>query len=1033
MELDLTDFLPKYPNINKLGDDIMNPYDKDFYEAIYKKKEFYDQRLDVTEDFPTVKGDLMKIQKIISGFMSSYTLYDVLLLLHEMGSGKTCTSVGVIEKIKMEHKSGFTGALILARGEGLLNNFMNELIFKCTDGRYIPDNYDKLSELEKVHRKKKAIKDFYKLETFETFAKEIKRSTDDNLRKRYNNNVIVIDEVHNLRIQDKTSGLAIYEQFHRFLHVVQNCKILLMSGTPMKDGPEEIASVMNLILPDTPEDQLPTKENFIDEFMNDEGDGLISVKPEKIPILKHAFKGRVSYLKAMRSSVKKVFYGDTLGTLKHFPVADDYMSEFQTKHYFEASDKDTSERGVYSFSRQAILFVFPDGSYGPEGFKKYIKKVARKGLVVSDDGTKTKMYNYEITNELKSAIKKTNDDTPEEMLNRLEVFSSKYAATIRNILDSHKNGKSSFVYCEWVRGSGLILFAGILKLFGFSQATGSEQTGEKATKKARFALITNKTATQKEMKDLVGRFNNADNLNGEIISVIIGSRVIGEGFSLSNVQVENILTPHWNYSETAQAIARGWRLGSHRDLLATGVTPSVLIFQRVSLPAGDEHPSIDVSMYEISELKDINIKQIERVMREASIDCSLNYKRNHVTNPVEMRECDYMDCSYQCDDMILDDDDSELDYSTFQLFYQSDNVKDIIKKLVIFFRDTFKLDLNTIIDLFPTYSNFEIITALRTMINESTQIINKYGFPSYVREENNIFFLVDSLSVIGNFPSVYYTKKPNVKDNHTFGTIIEEMYFEKLPYIVKETCASETLEQFRGNMSQLPVEIQETFLESAILARKLNNNVNTQVREFILEYFKTYFGEIDNTWVSWLLFEYDNTLRCLGDDDIWIECDDTYIELMEVQRDKIKNNLENNKYGYYGLVNKETNTFCIRDVTSPVKAQDKRKKRTGKRCANWDRKSLTRIMVDVVKAPQPDGFREGDTADMLWPLVKANKYLKTLYTDNRKEQLTLDDLKRGIYWSSQRVKPTCKELRAWFSENGLVIDDPTCGEPPSKK
>jgi superfamily II DNA or RNA helicase len=1032
MELDIIDFLPKYPNINKL-DDVLNPYDNDFYEAIYNKKEFYDQKLDVTEDFPSVRGDLMKIQKIIARFLSSYTLYDVLLLLHEMGSGKTCTSIGVIEKIKDEPNSGFTGALILARGEGLLNNFMNELIFKCTDGRYIPDDYDNLSDLEKVHRKKKSIKDFYKLETFETFAKEIKRSSDENLRKRYDNMVIVIDEVHNLRIQDKTSGLAIYEQFHRFLHVVTNCKILLMSGTPMKDGPEEIASVMNLILPNTKEEQLPTKEDFIEQFLNEEGDGLVSVKSEMIPVLKHSFKGRVSYLKAMRSSVKKIFDGNSLGDLKHFDVSEDYMSDFQTKYYFEASEKDTSEKGVYSFSRQAILFVFPDGSYGPEGFKKYIKKIARKALVVSDDGTKTKMYNYELTKELKSQIRKTEDDTHEQMLERLEVFSSKYAATIRSILDANKNGKSTFVYCEWVRGGGVILFGGILKLFGFTQASGAERTGSNAIKKPRFALITNKTATQKEMKDLVGRFNNPDNLNGKIISVIIGSRVIGEGFSLSNVQVENILTPHWNYSETAQAIARGWRLGSHRDLLETGVTPTLLIYQRVSLPAGGKYRSIDLNMYEISELKDINIKVIERIMRESAIDCSLNYKRNYVTNPAEMRECDYMDCSFECDDIIDIDNPLDLDYSTFQIFYQTDNVKDIINRLVTIFRDTFKLDLNTIIDLFPEYSNFQIITAVRTMINESTQIINKYGFPSYVREENNIFFLVDSLSVVGKFPAVYYTKKPNVKNDNTFFNIIEEMYFKKLPYIVKETCSSQTPDQLRESISRLPIEIQETFIEGAILARKLNNSINTDVRGFIFQYFKNYFGEINNRWVSWMLYDSDNIIRCLNDNDEWVNCDDTYITLLEEQRDKINNNLENNKYGYYGLINKEKNTFCIRDVTSTGELGDKRKKRTGKRCTNWDRKSLTRIMVDIVKAPHPPEFRNGDTIDILWPLIQSNKYLKNLYTDNRKNQLTIDDMKRGLFWASQRVKSTCKELQDWFTKNGLIIDDPTCGEPPSKK
>ena len=85
MELDdITNFLPKYPNIRQLEEKIFNPYD-DFYEAIYKKKEFYDKKLPAVEEFPTVVGTLMKHQKLIARFFSSHTLYDELLLVHEMG------------------------------------------------------------------------------------------------------------------------------------------------------------------------------------------------------------------------------------------------------------------------------------------------------------------------------------------------------------------------------------------------------------------------------------------------------------------------------------------------------------------------------------------------------------------------------------------------------------------------------------------------------------------------------------------------------------------------------------------------------------------------------------------------------------------------------------------------------------------------------------------------------------------------------------------------------------------------------------
>lgn len=232
MELDITNFLPKYPNIYQLEGEIFNPYEENFYENIYKKKEFYDEKLPEIEELPNMVGKLMKHQKLIARFFSSHTLYDVLLLLHEMGTGKTCSAIGAIEQIRSEG-GGFKGALYLAKGEALINNFINELIFKCTDGRYIPEGYEQLTELEKIHRKKKAIRDYYTLNTFEMFAKDIRRKNDKELQNTYNNRIIVIDEVHNLRIQAKEKGLNVYAQFHRFLHVVKDCKILLMSGTPM--------------------------------------------------------------------------------------------------------------------------------------------------------------------------------------------------------------------------------------------------------------------------------------------------------------------------------------------------------------------------------------------------------------------------------------------------------------------------------------------------------------------------------------------------------------------------------------------------------------------------------------------------------------------------------------------------------------------------------------------------------------------------------------------------------------------------------
>ena len=102
-EFDIINFFPKYPNIDKLPDKILNPTHSNFYQSIYNKKEFYDKKLSRIEDVPNEgSGQLMNHQEIISRFMSSHTPYSGLLLIHEMGTGKSCSAFAVTEKIRKE-------------------------------------------------------------------------------------------------------------------------------------------------------------------------------------------------------------------------------------------------------------------------------------------------------------------------------------------------------------------------------------------------------------------------------------------------------------------------------------------------------------------------------------------------------------------------------------------------------------------------------------------------------------------------------------------------------------------------------------------------------------------------------------------------------------------------------------------------------------------------------------------------------------------------------------------------------------------
>lgn len=663
---DITEFLPKYPNIDPSKQPNLNPYNTSFETAIYEKKEFNQEKLSLYEPLPAKgSGELLKHQKVLSRFLSSRTPYNGVLLVHYMGSGKTGVAIASIEQIKREN-STINGAVILAKGEGLLHNFEEEII-KTTGREYIPDNYEILNPNQKIRRVNKLVRKFYTIMTFYELGKELASiASDEYIRENYSNKVYVFDEIHNMSNKEEVNGnkIMVYKQIHRMLHLVDNCKVILMSGTPLRDSIAELPNLLNLILP--MDEQLPVRKNFIEQYFDSVG-GFYIVKPEKKMYLKNKMRGIVSYLQATSSDIKKIFVGEKIGSLKYFKVYPDTMSEFQTEGYQKAylddiarDVEDEEKKGaVYLNSREASLFVFPDGSWAGDktaktGFYKYVNMRSTHTFI----GKKSKKtMNFSMLPQLRNVLKgKTNEET----LENVRKYSSKFASAIEVILRGVKEGKKTFIYCEYVLGSGSILFSLILELFGFSNAYGGERD-----KKLRYAIVNNQVANYNKIIELKNQFNLKDNIHGEIVNVMIGSRVVSEGFSLLDVQQEIILTPHWNYSETDQAIARGYRFGSHKNLLEAGIVPTVEVYQMVSIPfEGSDTESIDLKLYETSEIKDINIKRVHRLMKEASFDCALNYDRNRVTGKDGERECEYQSCEYYCDNidpkLYVLDKDSEI-------------------------------------------------------------------------------------------------------------------------------------------------------------------------------------------------------------------------------------------------------------------------------------------------------------------------------------------------------------------------------------
>jgi hypothetical protein len=1018
---DISDFIPKYPYIPE--NVYLSAYpNENFNNAIYHKKEFYDEKLDVYESKPSQKGDLMKHQKIISRFLSSHTTYDGLLLYHYMGTGKSCSAIGAMEQIKNENSS-ISNAIVLARGDNILNNIINEMVYTCTDGRYIPENLNKLPIDTQKSRIKKMLRDFYSFETFYRFASAIKRYSDDYIIKHFSNTIIVIDEVHNLRKKTiKKHEKDVYYQIHRFLHLIKNKKVLLLSGTPMKDRPEEIASVLNLILP--LDKQLPFESSFVDKYLIEE-DGIFKVKRDKIKELKTYFNGIVSYLKPMKPMVNIKYEGEIIDNLKMFKIFPDRMTNIQNDVYLktfknesgknhnriEEDDYEITKTGWFSQSRQASLFVFPNKSIGKIGFKEYINE--RKTQKIGLNRKKSISYTYTLSNTFKKMLK---GNTTEKTIENISKYSSKYSKLIKHILDTKG---SCFIYCSFVKGSGAILLSLLLELCGFSKANGSETTPRK-----RYGLLSSTEGSN--IKKIIKRFNKPDNLYGDYIRVIIGSRIVGEGLSFFNIQQVHVLTPHWNFSETEQAIARANRSFSHEDLLDRNQNITVNIFLYTSIPTQGKNlllnDSIDLRMYLKSERKDISIKNIERLIKETAFDCALNYTRNSQYKDDFSRNCEYLNCDYKCDG-VPELDITNIDDSTYKLYYIETKVNKITEEIKKLYRKDFIYTFQYISEKIA-YGNYEILSALRKIVNNNIMIYNKYGYPNYLREESNSYFLVDNLSVNSKYLNVYYSQIPNLKVDISFQKIVDKQYYTKyIPYILSMLQDMNRNEQ----INKLDINIQEILLENAFIARDKNIQSTRELQNWIILYYKNFLEEVvidnNNVIISKLL---KNQLRCYKN-NTWNNCSKNILEIIHKQTDKNTSRLENNKYGYYGIIKK--GQFLIRDVSSEKakKAKAKSSRTKGQACNTIPRKDLLYLFFkldiphDFVTFKNRSNYTKKEQLD----IIKDNKKFKNLRAMCTKYKINIkkisnDKLSHIFYIAVEKKDQLCKYIQLFFISNKLI-------------
>ena len=686
MNYNISRFIPYYPAIK----------DDDFNSTLSGKHEFRDPKVGTFETFPRPRGDLMAHQIIISRIMSSYTPYNGILLLHDMGTGKTCSAAAIIEQIRSENTK-LNRYIYVSSSTDLGNNFEAEFKNVCTSGEY----------------------DDVKLE-----RKGITKLTYTSFIKRYGkggpvleNTVVIIDEIHNQRRNAAT--------LRKIIQAGKNIKTILLSGTPMTDSPSGIADIMNIIIPDDA-DLLPTDEDFYS-----------NLDETRIAVLRRAFKGRISYIKSMPvDNVKRTYIGGKYN-FKHYTVDASVMSDHQYKVYKTALETDMNDASsaAYSNSRLASNFVGPDGKY-------------RKDEITPAYDLSIRGNSNEDKLEILSRYSKKYADSVRMILDPANADKTIF------VFNTSVNGGGLNMFAKILRQFG---FGSVGEK---GSRTANDNLSSKLDRMApasRYILLTGEGGVDKA--SLVNRFNRDDNKNGAFIKVVLASDAISEGYTFKNIQIVDIHSPWFQFAKISQAIARGIRFGSHRALLEDGGDVNVNIHLRVSVPPdgkmdGQTERGIDMYTYKTAEDKDIIVKNIEHIIKEESIDSIINKERNKRPKSLDgSRDCDYMDCDYTPFPTETMRQKDGRDYSTYQSYYNDQS--GLISAIIDLFRDRLVINFNDIVS--ETKDDMILVTSALYEIITSNKIIRD---DMYLREQNNIYFLTKNRSNTSSVFDVYYIQNP---------------------------------------------------------------------------------------------------------------------------------------------------------------------------------------------------------------------------------------------------------------------------------
>jgi|SaaInlV_165m_DNA_3_1040750.scaffolds.fasta_scaffold00839_5 superfamily II DNA or RNA helicase len=438
-----------------------------------------------------------------------------LLIYHKLGSGKTCTSI--------------------ITANALLNEGKIKHVFICTPGS-LRTNW----LYEYCHTCGIGTENLRKNFTFITYNYDISTQLE---QENFNNSLVIVDEFHNVinGVKNETKTFVnLYEKIDS-----ANCKVLLLSGTPIiKDPESEWGFILKLLDPNS----FLNKTNIKD------------------------LAGLVSYYETDSSLYPTVYNKDPIKVLMTEPQQERFykahsfeegkrLNGMPKREKFETEEEFKKEKAIYILACKYFLTRRVSNFYYPEEITQApdilsTEKSSNLPLTVEQQAAELELVqimeadpDINIADLPKPKPKPklgwvSNETLGDKRL--LKLYSPKFTSLILNIL-LHPNCKH-MVYSIYKIKGGVVLFNTLLNKCGIKSAifSGDLNDGERLR--------------------LLSKFNSPENRNGEKIQVILLTEAGEQGITLLEVNNVHILESGGHNFKIQQAIGRAARFKSHVNL-----------------------------------------------------------------------------------------------------------------------------------------------------------------------------------------------------------------------------------------------------------------------------------------------------------------------------------------------------------------------------------------------------------------------------------------------------------------------------------